>query len=202
MQLTVEGKRIQIGEALKTHVEEKLTEIRGKYFNRVIIANVLFSREGHGHGLFVCNISIKVGKSINVVSESKDSDPYAAFDSAAVRISKQLRRYKRRLRDDHDRIFREIKEDPMRVLDYTIASAPHSFDDDEADDFSHGEDPAIIAETKTEISTMAVSDAVMRMDLEGQNVFVFRNPKNKELNIVYRRPDGNIGWLDLSKISE
>ncbi len=191
MQLTVQGKQIDVGDALRTHVSEKLEDINSKYFNRAIDATVLFSREGHGHGLYKAQISIRVGKKIMVVADDTAGDPYGAFESCADKVAKQLRRYKSKLRDNH-----ENQEVSLKARDYTLA-APADEDEGEDDGVPYGDDPPIIAEIATEIETLSVPDAVMRMDLSDLNALLFRNAKHKGLNLVYRRKDGNIGWIDL-----
>jgi ribosomal subunit interface protein len=193
MQLTVQGKQIDVGEALREHVSDKLEDINSKYFNRAIDATVSFSKEGHGHGLFKSQISIRVGKNIMVIADAVAGDPYAAFDACSEKISKQLRRYKRKLRDHHEKQ-ESIEVRMMKAHDYTLAAGPEEENDD--DGVPHGEDPAIIAEMTTNIETLSVPDAVMRMDLADQNALLFRNAKHNRLNLVYRRNDGNIGWLD------
>lgn len=189
MQLTVQGKQMDVGDSLRTHVSEKIEEINGKYFNRAIDASVSFSKEGHGHGVYKVQISIRVGKKIMVVANDVAGDPYGAFDSCAEKVGKQLRRYKSKLRDHHERQEQNPENAIMVARDYTIA-------DNENDDVPMGDDPAIIAEITTEIETLSVPDAVMRMDLSGTNALMFRNAKNKGINLVYRRKDGNIGWID------
>lgn len=194
MQLTVQGKQMDVGDALRTHVSEKIEEINGKYFNHAVDATVVFSREGHGHGLFRTQISIRIGKKIMVVADDVAGDPYAAFDACADKIVKQMRRYKSKLRDHHERAEEAEAAGIIMAHDYTIAS--HSDEDEEGDGVPVGDDPPIIAEIATEIEIMSVPDAVMRMDLSGSGAMLFRNAKNKRINLVYRRADGNIGWID------
>lgn len=189
MNLSVHGKQMDLGDALHTHVETKLGDINSKYFNRAIDATVTFAPEGHG---FVkTHISIRVGKDILVMSDSQGGDAYIAFDTAADKVAKQLRRYKRRLRDHHERPSEETAFTKAR--DYTIESIDVANDDEES---AHGSDPAVIAEMDTHIQTLSVSDAVMRLDLSGQNALLFRNAKSGHINMVYRRTDGHIGWVD------
>lgn len=190
MKLIVQGKQIDIGEALRTHVSEKLEELNGKYFNHATDATVTFSREGHGHGLHRAQIHIRIGKSIMVIGEAAENDPYLAFDTASEKVAKQLRRYKRRLRDHHERIETSAKVDMLQARDYVIA------EDHEDEDAAQAQDPVIVAEIATSIETLSVSEAVMRMDLAGQPALLFRNAKHQGLNMVYRRPDGNVGWID------
>lgn len=198
MQLTVQGKQMDVGDALRTHVGEKLEDINSKYFNRAIDATVSFSKEGHGHGQFRCQISIRVGRNIMVVAENETSDPYASFDVAADKIAKQLRRYKRKLRDHHERQEQSPEAEILKARDFLLASSPET-DENDSDGVPLGDDPAIIAETAKNIETLSVSDAVMRMDLAGENALLFRNAKHNGLNLVYRRPDGNVGWVDLAE---
>ncbi len=187
MQLTVQGKQMDVGDALRTHVANKIEELNSKYFNHGTYATITFSREGHGHGLTNAQIHIRIGKNIMVLAESLAGDPYGAFDTAAEKVGKQLRRYKRRLRDHHDRM--EETPEILKARYVTLASK-------EEEREIKGDDPVIVAEISADIQTMSVSDAVMRMDLSGQTAMMFRNAKHNRLNMVYRRPDGNIGWVD------
>ncbi len=198
MELTVHGKQIDVGDALRTHVTKKLEDISEKYFNHTTYATVTFSKEGHGHQLTRTNIAIKLGKNIMVIAEGTESDPYVAFDVAAEKAAKQLRRYKRKLRDHHERLEQTPETEIIKARDYVLAAMPETANDSEhiEDDPSEGGDPVVIAEMTTNIETMSVSDAVMRMDLSSAPVLLFRNASNDVLNIVYRRPDGNVGWID------
>lgn len=192
MKLNVHGKQMELGDALHTHVEEKLEDLNTKYFNRAIDANVTFAPEGHS---FVrTHISIRVGKDIMVMSDSQGGDAYSAFDTAAEKVAKQLRRYKRRLRDHHERSEDSPEIESMKANDYVIKSGFAEPANDEEEET--GTEPAVIAEMATNIQTMAVAEAVMRLDLSGQNAMMFRNPASGSLNMIYRRSDGNIGWVD------
>ena len=205
MQVTVEGQQMDVGEALTIHVEEKLEDINNKYFGRATDASVKFTPEGHA---FVkVHIFIRVGKDIKVMAEDIETDAYAAFDIAAARIAKQLRRYKRKLRDHHDRTDNSPEIEALKARDYILAKQELEGEDikdkDKQDaDFEQAGVPPIIAEVTTEIKTMSVSDAVMRMDLAHDNAFLFRNSKTNRLNLVYRRTDGNIGWIDPDMVNE
>jgi ribosomal subunit interface protein len=189
MELTIQGKQISVGDALRTHVTDKLEDLNKKYFNHGTYATVTFSREGHGHGLIKSHIHIQIGKEIVVMADAIEGDPYLAFETSAEKVTQQMRRYKKRLRDHHRRM-EEATEQEIAARNYVIDTK------DEADELPKGKDPLIIAEMTTAIQTMSVSEAVMRMDLSGQTAMMFRNAKHNELNMVYRRPDGNIGWLD------
>lgn len=193
MQLTVQGKQINLGSALKEHVSEKMEDLNHKYFNHATFAAVTLSREGHGHGLIRAHITMRVGKDIVVMADAVEGEAYLSFDVAAAKIAKQLRRYKNRLRDHHDRLEKIPAADIMHVRDAVIGD--EHFGDQGV---PHGKDPVIIAEMTAAILTMSVSEAVMRMDLSGQPALLFRNARNGELNMVYRRGDGNVGWIDPS----
>ena len=187
MQLSIHGKQMDVGDALREHVSAKLEDISQKYFNHTTDANVTFSPEGHGHGLVKTNISIRVGKDIMVVASAEDADPYASFDQASDKVAKQLRRYKKRLRDHHERLeTNAILEARERVIS----------DEDNEEEKALEAAPLVVAEMATNIQTMAVSEAVMRLNLSGQPAFLFRNANHDGLNMVYRRDDGNVGWVD------
>ncbi len=187
MQLTVTGKQIDIGPALRAHVESSLGSILDKYFKTAIEAHVVVSKEAH---LIRAEISIHIGRGIVVNAGAAVGDVYAAFDASAERLAKQLRRYKRRLRDHHAKI-REPAEIAERARAYVLAPPA-----EEADGENPAGGPAVIAEISTELPRLTVGEAAMRMDLADAPVLLFRNRSHDELNLVYRRADGNIGWID------
>ena len=195
MQLSVTGKQTEIGEALRRHVEGGLGSILGKYFKTAIEAHVIFSKEAH---LSRAEISIHIGRGIVVNARAAASDAYLAFDAAAERLAKQLRRYKRRLRDHHAK-GREPAGANERATDYVLAPIEEEeADAAEAEGETGGVNgaPAVIAEMSTELPSLTVGEAAMRMDLAEAPVLLFRNRSHGELNLVYRRTDGNIGWID------
>ncbi|MCB1681756.1 MAG: ribosome-associated translation inhibitor RaiA [Rhodospirillales bacterium] len=205
MEMTVQGKQIDIGDALRTHVTDKLSDIDQKYFNHATDATVTFSREGHGSGLFRVHISMRVGKNIMVITEATENDPYLAFDTASDKAAKRLRRYKRQLRDHHARRQKTPEEELMKARYYTLAlnggaeameQDNEEILEDHDDDVPQGDDPVVVAEITTEIETLSVSDAVMRMELADRNALLFRDAKTNRLNMVYLRNDGNVGWVD------
>ena len=184
MQLTVTGKQIDTNPGLHQHVEASLGAILGKYFKTAIEAHVVLSKEAH---LSRAEVSIHIGRGISVNAGAVSLAPYAAFDAAAERVAKQMRRYKRRLHSHHAQP-RETFEAGERAMDYLLAP----FDEEaEAE-----EGPAVVAEMSTDLPSLTVSEAVMRMDLANAPVLLFRNRSHGELNLVYRRSDGNIGWID------
>lgn len=186
MQLTVKGKQIDVGDALRAHVADALSVIFDKYFGEPIEATVQFSREAH---LIKVHISVHVGRGILLQSEAGADAPYPAFDLAADLIAKRMRRYKRRLRDHH----RYAAPETLPAQQYILANET----EDESGNEGGGQ-PVIVAEMAEPIHTLSVSEAVMRMDLANINALLFRNSGHGGLNMVYRRNDGNIGWVDPS----
>lgn len=185
MQLTVKGKQIDVGDALRVHVDESLQSVVQKYFDRAIEANVVFSREAH---LFRADATLHAGRNVILQSTGQATDAYLAFDQAADRLAKRLRRYKRRLRH-HDR--ETILETSGLEATYQVLEGSREDDESEAP-----EQPVVVAEMVTIVDSMTVSQAVMRLDLEDRPALMFRNPAHGGLNMVYRRADGNIGWVD------
>jgi len=193
MQITVTGKQIDVGEALRQHAEERLGEVVAKYFDHGIDANVVLSRVAH---LFRADLSVHVGRNILVQSHGEAETAYPAFDVACDRIAKRLRRYKRRLRDHNQRERRAGAEaagaQPVPQATQYVLAPPS----DEADDLPEGDAPIIIAENAAPVETLTVGEAVMRMDLADLPALVFRSSVHGGVNVVYRRNDGNIGWVD------
>ncbi|MCB1538783.1 MAG: ribosome-associated translation inhibitor RaiA [Rhodospirillales bacterium] len=203
MNLSVKGQHVDVGEALRAHIEEKMENLKSKYFNRVTTATVFFSREGHY--LFRSAVTFHVGHDIKVQATSENADAYAAFDDALERVGKQLRRYKTRLRDHHERLEKTPESAYLQARDYTLQTDEADLEENEQtaqmnepQQLSGSEDHVIIAETTTQIPALSVSEAVMRMDLADQDFMLFKNAKSGGLNVVYRRPDGHIGWVDPS----
>jgi ribosomal subunit interface protein len=186
MQLSVNGKQIDIGDALRSHIEEHLPSIVTKYFENPIESHVTLAREGRE---FKADITVHVGKGIMVQGKGSSEDAYAAFDTAAVHVAKRLRRYKRRLRDHH----RGRDERPAALAAQHYVIEPHSDLDEQT---PTNDQPLIVAEMATTIETLTVGEAVMRMDLSGQPALMFNNSAHGGANMVYVRDDGNIGWID------
>ena len=196
MDIAVHGKQMDVGEALRTYVGEKLGDINAKFFNRAIDTSVTFAPEGHAFTRTL--ISLRVGKDILVTATATEGDAYASFDAAANRIAKQLRRYKHRLRDHHERIEQTPETEMIKARDYVLATgdSDSGTDAEDSDDIPVGKDPLIVAEQPMRIQKMSIADAVMRLDLGGPQALLFRNPANNSINMVYRRDDGNIGWVE------
>lgn len=185
MKLTVKGKQIDLGDALRSHVDETLTAITAKYFNNIIDATVVFAREAH---LIRADLSVHVSRNLQMHSVAQADSPYKAFDQAAERIAKRMRRYKRRLSDHH----KEIAEPPLPAQTYILEAEPEEIPDGHVEPTQ----PVVVAEMTTAIDALTVSQAVMRLDLGDLPALMFRNRAHGGLNMVYRRPDGNVGWVD------
>jgi ribosomal subunit interface protein len=188
MHIKVSGKHIDIGDALRTHVEDRLDAAVNKYFDRATGANVVFSRDAKN--FFKCDAAVDLSTGLHAQAQASADDIYAAFEQASDRIEKQVRRYKRRLKNHH-----QNHKDAIELIEaqsYVLAST-----DDEAAEAGEGADqPVIIAETKTGINALSVGDAVMRMELGNEPFLIFKNEATGRLNVVYQRDDGNIGWID------
>ena len=194
MDIKVTGRQMNVGEALTTHVQDRLSEVADKYFSRSIDANVTFHKEGP----FVrVDVSMHPNQGINLQSRGEAEDPYAAFETAADKVEKQLRRYKRRLKNHHNLPGRDAAMELARAS----VIAPHAEVEEEVPAESHEDQPIIIAEASTEIPKVSVGDAVMLMDLADSAAFMFRNVKSDQLEVVYKRTDGNIGWISPSTAS-
>jgi ribosomal subunit interface protein len=191
MQLSVKGKQLDIGDALRAHVTSSLERILGKYFGSAIETRVTLSREAHRYHAVVF---AHVGRHIHLEANGEADQPYAAFDAAAERLSKRLRRHKRRLRDHHRDGAREIETQPAQQ--YILAGEPELDSDLDLESGDALDQPVVVAEMATEIHSLTVSEAVMRMDLADIQAMMFRNSAHGGLNMIYRRPDGNIGWID------
>lgn len=186
MKFQISGKQIDIGDALQTHVQDELTSTVGKYSGRPTDAQVIFSKSAHE---FNCEAEVHLSTGLTAQAKGSATEIYAAFDNAVEKMDKQLRRYKRRLKDHHKQ-----RPSPVEVMEadsYILASRAESTEDETAD-----ASPVIVAEMETKVPTISVSEAVMQMELADAPILVFRNEKHNGVNVVYRREDGNIGWID------
>lgn len=185
MKLSVKGKQIDVGDALRQHVEEKLGDIVGKFFSHSLDANVTFSREGH---MFRADIMVHAGRGITLQSNSTAAEPYPAFDQAAERVAERLRRHKNRLKRHH--------QEPASIEAIQAQSFILNAKQEDSAEKEGKDNPLVIAEMKTTIELLTVSEAVMRLDLGELPALMFRDRTSNELNMIYRRADGNIGWVD------
>ena len=189
MEIRVSGHQVDTGEALRTHVQERMAAIAEKYFARAISAHVTFGKGPHNHA-FVCDIVAHVMQGVILKGSGQAADAHPAFDQAAERVEKQLRRYMRRLKDRQGNYSEAVAlEDVAADASYTVFDAG----EDEAEASEH---PPIVAETRVDIPDASVSDAVMLLDLRNTNALLFRNSGTGSLNMVYRRGDGTIGWVE------
>jgi len=192
MQITVSGKQVELSDALRARVAQQLDTVTAKYFDQALVANVTFSR---ARSFFTCDINMHAGRGLRLRGEGEAADANSAFDDAAEHIAKRLRRYRRRF-NEHARDLAQ-RERPQAAHQYTLRQE----EEPGAADDGAGAVPTIayatvIAEQPAEIARLSVGDAVMRMDLADQQVLMFRNSTSGELNVVYRRSDGHIGWID------
>lgn len=186
MRYQISGKQIDIGDALQTHVKTEMGSVMEKYSQRPTDAQIVFSKSGHE---FVCEATVHLSSGLTAAARAHNVDIYGAFDDCTEKMDKQLRRYKRRLKDHHKQ-----RPDPVEfggASSYILASGNES-DTVEPESLQ----PMIIAEMQTKIATLSVGEAVMQMELAGAPVLVFRNEGKEGVNVVYRREDGNIGWID------
>lgn len=181
---------MDVGERLRRHVEARLNDGVAKYFDHALDSHVVFEPEGP---LVRADISVHVGRGIQVQGHGAADDAQSAFDLAMDRIAKRLRRNKRRLRDHHRKSGSARREEAL-TAQHVILADPADGPDEEPE----GGNPVVVAETVSEIESMTVGEAVMRIDLATQPVVVFRNAAHGGLNVIYRRGDGNLGWLDPS----
>ncbi len=185
MHVTVKGKQLDVGDALREHVQATLESAVAKYFDPAIDAMVVISREAHK---FRADVSVHAGRGITVKGRADTPGAYAAFDAATDRIAKQLRRYKHRLQN---RMRDSQPAEIVPALQYVLAG-----EEGESEEEPENHQPVIVTEMETTIPTLTVGEAVMHLDLTNQPVVMFRNRAHGKLNIVYRRVDGNIGWID------
>ncbi len=186
MRYQISGKQIDIGAALQGHVQNELNEVVAKYAERPTDAQVVFSKSGHE---FVCEATIHLSTGLTAQAKAHYSEIYAAFDGCCEKMEKQLRRYKRRLKDHH-----RSRSEPVEIVGASsyILAAEGGGNEEEPETLQ----PMIVAEMETKIPSLSVGEAVMQMELAGAPVLVFRNEGKNGLNVVYRRDDGNIGWID------
>ncbi len=188
MRYQISGKQIDIGEALQTHVESELSGIINKYAERPTDATVVFSKDAHQ---FVCEATVHLSTGLTTQAKAAATEIYAAFDQCAEKMEKQLRRYKRRLKDHHQE--RSQPVELMAASSYILAGG-----DESGETEPESLQPIIVAEMETKIPSLSVGEAVMQMEIAGSPVLVFRNEGSQGLNVVYKRDDGNIGWIDPS----
>ncbi|SEJ89374.1 sigma 54 modulation protein [Sphingobium sp. AP50] len=195
MDIRVSGHQVETGEALKQHVYDRLEAVAEKYFSRTISAQVTFRKAPHG--AFHCDIVCHVMTGLILKGAGEAQEAHPAFDQASDRIEKQLRRYMRRLKD---RSVQAAAAEAQRANGYSvddIDGAGYTIFAANADEEEEPADaPLIVAETRVDIPQASVSDAVMMLDLRNTNALLFMNAGTSAYNMVYRRHDGTIGWVE------
>lgn len=188
MQIKVTGKNLDVGGALREHIESRLQLIQQKFFDGSVHAHVTVEKQRVG---FHTDCALHLSTGLVLQAEGMGSEAHPSFDQAASHLEKQLKRYKQRLRDHH-----RTRREPVRQLaaqSYVIPAASDTVEEPE------GNHPVIVAETGVQLPELSVGEAVMQLDISTRPFLLFRNGGHGGLNLVYRRPDGNIGWVDPSQ---
>jgi ribosomal subunit interface protein len=193
MTLRISGKSINVGEALRGRVSDRTDEVLRKYFDGNYSGHITLSKDGFS---FRTDCSLHLDSGITLEAESSASDAYASADQALLMIEKRLRRYKSRLKDRSARkthvanaAYAEMEAPVLDAPSYVIEAPAH-------EDENATYNPVIIAETSKSLKRLSVSEAVMELDLTGANCLVFQHGSSGRINVIYRRPDGNVGWVD------
>jgi ribosomal subunit interface protein len=186
MDIRVSGHQMHTGEALQTHVEQRLSAMSEKYFNRALSSAVTFGRAPAG--AFRCDIIMHVMQGLVLKGSGIAQDAHLSLDAAAEKIDKQLRRYKSRLTDRHEQSLHAMREEDAAYVIFEEASQDHDAEIPDA--------PVVIAETRVDVPEATVSDAVMMLDLRNTTALLFKNAGTGKHNMVYRRGDGSIGWVE------
>lgn len=195
MTIRVSGKSISVGEALRGRVNDRTDEVLRKYFDGNYSGHITFSKDGVG---FRTDCALHLDSGITLEADAVATDAYASADQALMQIEKRLRRYKSRLKDRSGRkqaanaaAMANLNGGPIDAPSYVIEGMS-----DDHDEEITAYNPVIIAEATTSLKMLSVSEAVMELDLSGAPVLVFRHGSSGRVNVIYRRPDGNVGWVD------
>jgi ribosomal subunit interface protein len=187
MQIKVTGTNLDVGGALREHIQTRLSLLQQKYFDATVHANVTVEKQ---RGFFLTDCALHLATGLVLQAEGKGAEAHPSFDEAAAHLEKQLRRYKQRLKDHH-----RDRREPVRHFEaQSYVIEPQSDEQDGQGD--QGDNPVVIAETGLKLPELSVGEAVMQLDISTQPFLLFRNGGHGGLNLVYRRPDGNIGWVD------
>jgi ribosome hibernation promoting factor len=193
MTLRISGKSISVGEALRDRVSERTDEVLRKYFDGNYSGHITLSKDGFG---FRTDCSLHLDSGVTLEAESNATDAYASADAALLMIEKRLRRYKSRLKDRSARKA-HVAAAALSELDGIALDAPsYVIEAPAEDDEVSGYSPVIIAEATTSLKRLSVAEAVMELDFTGAPCLVFQHGSSGRVNIIYRRSDGNIGWVD------
>ncbi len=186
MRYQITGKQIDVGEALQTHVKTEIGALIAKYAGRPTEATITFSKSAHE---YVCEATVHLSTGLSAQARGHATEIYAAFDASSEKMDKQLRRYKRRLKDHH-----KDRAEPVELFGASSYILAPEAEEHEAEPDTL--QPVIVAEMETKIPSLSVGEAVMQMEIAGAPVLVFKNEGKAGVNVVYRREDGNIGWID------
>jgi ribosomal subunit interface protein len=189
MDIQVSGKNMDLGEALQNHVSDRLTDGVTKYFGRNAEAIVTFAKERH---VVECEMTAHLASGVFLAAHGEAGDAYGAFDDALEKLEKRVRRYKRRLKNHHG----NGKALPAETAAYYLLAPLGSEDDEDEAALAGDPTPVVVAESQTSVREMTVGAAVMQLDLADSPAIVFKNAAHGRLNVVYRRRDGHIGWID------
>ncbi len=185
MQVKITGKHLDIGDALRLHIEERLQALRERYFEGSVHAAMMLEKQ---RGRFLADCTLHLATGLILQSHAENAEATAVADAALSHLEKQLKKYKQRLKDHH-RAPREARE-PREAAAYVIQPEEHGEEEPK------GLNAPVIAESSATIPALSVGEAVMQLDISTMPFVLFHNSKEGRLNVVYRRPDGNIGWLD------
>ena len=187
MSVRVSGKHMEIGDSFRQRIEGQIGDAVTKYFDGGYSGHVIVEKSS---SRFAADCKVHLDTGVNLHAAGEANDPQAAFDMAAARVEKRLRRYKRKLKDHHAGNVSQAE------IAYTVMDSVPDEADEVPDDYA----PTIVAESSKQLKTMSVATAVMALDMTDEPVLLFRSPGKEQLNIVYRRQDGNIGWIDAANI--
>jgi ribosomal subunit interface protein len=185
MTLRISGKNLAIGDALRTHVQARIDGVTAKYHAGAPSGHVTIGPEGSGYRSD-CTLFLAAGITLQV--DAIAQEPYVSFDKAADRIERRLRRHKKRQTSHHGNGAISVLADLDGDLEPLPVDLPEDIDEETF--------PAVISEPAHGFKEMTVAAAVRQLDSSDQPVVIFRYAENSRINIVYRRPDGNIGWID------
>ena len=191
MQITVSGKQVELSDALQTRVTTQLDDVARKYFGHAVEAHVTF---GRARSFFTCDINLHAGRGLTMRGEGEAGDANGAFDAAAEHIAKRLRRYRRRV-NEHARDLTN-RERGEAARQYVLRQETDADSDKKVNGAAAGALGRVIAEQPAEILRLTLDEALMQMDLEEEPVLMFRHRDSGKMNVVYRRADGTIGWID------
>ncbi len=186
MRYQISGKQLDVGEALQTHVKAELGETVDKYMQRPTDATIVFSKTAHQ---YLCEATVHLSTGLTASAKGAANEIYAAFEACREKMDKQLRRHKRRLKDHH-----KERVEPVEFGEAGLYVLAAEEDESAAEGTSLA--PVIVAEMETKVPTLSVGEAVMQMEIAGVPLLVFRNEKHGGVNVVHRRDDGNVGWID------